>query len=252
MATGQNIGPPTARMPRAGRLRVVAVLGVVTVVSAGCAAVGSLVQDAGPQQTRTRPVGVVSAVDLASSGELVLSGGEPPSLRISAGRNVIRHLTSDVQGGRLTLGTDGSMRPVGRVRYDLVLPAARVVELSGSGTVHVTAPSALERVLLPGSGDVRVDGLRTQGLTVDLSGSGQVTAAGSATRQRISIGGSGHYAGDGLASQDVEVTISGSGSADVTAGRTLTASISGSGTVTYAGTATVSSSVTGSGRVVRR
>ena len=199
-----------------------------------------------------RTIGVVSAVDLATSGELVLTGGRSPSLRITAGKNVISHLTSDVRGDRLTLSSDGSVRDVGPVRYDLVLPSARVVQLSGSGTVEAKFPSALQQVLLPGSGDIRVDGLAAEQLTVDLSGSGQVTVAGSATRQLVSIGGSGRYSADGLASQDAQVTISGSGSATVTASRTLTATISGSGTITYSGDAVVTSTITGSGSVVRR
>lgn len=219
-------------------------------VGAGCTTVAGT--SPGPQQAQTRTISAVSAVDLMSSGELVLSGGASPSLRISAGRNVIDHLTSDVRGDQLSLGTDGSVRDVGAVRYDLVLPAARAVQLSGSGTVHVTAASALQQVLLPGSGSVRVDGLRTDALTVGLSGSGQVTVAGSTTRQQVSIGGSGRYSAVGLASQDAQVTISGSGSADVTASRTLAVTVSGSGRVTYAGGAVVTSSVTGSGTVVRR
>jgi hypothetical protein len=217
-----------------------------------CSAVGSLVADPGPQQTQTRTISAVSTVDLAASGELVLTSGNTPSLRITAGRNVIRHLTGDVQGDRLTLGSDGSVHDPGRVRYDLVLPAARVVEVSGSGNVEVAAPSALQQVLLPGSGRVRVEGLSVDQLTVDLSGSGEVAVAGTATRQRISIGGSGRYSAGALASRDAEVTISGSGSADVAVSRTLTATVSGSGAVTYSGDAAVHSSVTGSGTVVRR
>jgi hypothetical protein len=225
---------------------------LVALLTAGCAAVGLTGLDPGPQQTRTRAVGAVSAVELASSGDLVLSAGRPPSLRITAGRNVIGHLTSDVRGDRLTLGSDRSLSSVGRVRYDLVLPAARLVELSGSGTVHVTAPSALEQALLPGSGDIRIDGLRTPSLGVDLSGSGEITVAGSTTRQRVSLSGSGRYSAGGLTSLDADVTVSGSGSADVSAGRTLTATVSGSGSVTYRGNPAVHSSVTGSGAVTGR
>jgi hypothetical protein len=230
------------------------VLGTVLAgsIAAGCTTGGRSIQAAGPQQTQSRTVSAVSAVDLAASGELVLSVGSSPSLRITAGRNVIDHLTSEVQEDRLTLGSDGSVRTVGRVHYELVLPAAHVVELSGSGTVQVNAPSALQQVLLSGSGDVRVDGLSTDELTVDLPGAGQVTVAGSTTRQRISIDGSGRYAAGGLASQDAEVTISGSGSADITASRTLTATVRGSGSVTYSGDAAVTSSVTGHGAVTHR
>ena len=221
-------------------------------VAAGCSTTGSMVPASGPQETQTRAISAASAVDLAASGELLLTVGGSPALRITAGRKVIDHLTSDVQGDRLTLGSDGSVRTFGRVRYDLVLPDPRVVELTGSGTVQVTPTSGLQQVLLPGSGNVRVDGLSTEELTVDLSGSGQVTVGGSTVRQRISISGSGRYSAGGLASQDAEVTISGSGSADISVSRTLTTTVSGSGSVTYTGDAAVTSSVTGQGAVVRR
>ena len=220
-------------------------------LSAGCATVIGPFQP-GPQQTQTRTIGAVSAVELAGSGDLVLATGAPASLRITAGRNVLGHLTSHVQGDRLTLGDDGSLRNYGRVRYDLLLPAARVVQLSGSGNVQVSAPSALQQISLPGSGDVRVDGLATGALTVQLSGSGRVTVAGTTTRQQVSIGGSGEYSAHGLASQDAQVAISGSGDADVTVSGTLNATISGSGAIRYSGDAVVHSTVTGSGDIVHR
>jgi hypothetical protein len=220
-------------------------------IATGCGTAGQIL-DAGPSETQTRAVSEVSAVDLAAGGRLVLTSGSSPSLRITAGRKVIDHLTSDVKEDRLTLGSDGSVHNFGPVRFDLVLPAARVVELSGSGAVEVAAPSALQQVLLSGAGDVRVDGLSTDELTVDLSGSGQLTMAGSATRQHVSIGGSGRYSAGGLRSQVADVTISGSGSADVTVSGTLTAAVSGSGSVTYSGDAAVTSTVTGHGTVTRR
>lgn len=235
-------------MTRVLRTSVVLLAGVV--VAACATVVGPF--DAGPQQTQTRTISAVSAVELAGSGDLALVTGAPASLRITAGRNVLGHLTSVVRGDRLTLGDDGSLRNYGRVRYDLLLPAARVVQLSGSGNVRVSAPSALRQIALPGSGDVRVDGLTTDQLSVDLSGSGRVTVAGTTTRQQISIDGSGDYAAHALASQDAQVSVSGSGDADVTVSRTLTATISGSGAIVYSGDASVHSTVTGSGHVVHR
>lgn len=230
------------------RTSVVVVAGML---AAGCATIAGPFA-AGPQETQTRTVPDVSAVELGTSGNLVLTPGPAPSLRITAGRNVLGHLTSDVHGDQLTLDDDGAAHDYGHVRYDLVLPAARAVQLSGSGTVQVAAPSAVREVSLPGSGDVRVEGLLTDELTVTLSGSGQITVAGTTTRQQVSIGGSGNYSAHGLASQDAQVSISGSGHAEVTASRTLTATISGSGTITYSGDAAVHSKVTGSGAVVHR
>lgn len=229
----------------AGRWLGAALFGTLLLVG-GC----SVVVDVGPPQTQTRTVSAVSAVELAGSGTLTLSHAESPSLRVTAGRNVIGHVTSDVRGDRLVLGTDGTVSNTGVIHYELALPDARTVDLSGSGLVRVASPSALQAVLLSGSGNVSVEGLSTQELAVDLVGSGRVSVAGTATDQRVSIPGSGLYSAGGLSSEVAEVTISGSGAANVHVTQTLTAVVSGSGAVTYSGEAVVNSNITGSGAVV--
>ena len=224
---------------RAGLLG--ALLGLV-----GC----SVVLDTGPSQTQERSVTAVSEVELAGSGTLNLSSAGSPSLRVTAGRNVIGHVTSEVHGDRLVLGTDGTVHNTGVIRYELALPGARTVVLSGSGLVRVASPSALRSVVVSGSGNVSVDGLTTDELAADLSGSGRISVSGSATHQRVTIPGSGLYSAGGLTSEVAEVTISGSGAANVHVSGTLTAIVSGSGAVTYSGDAVVNSQITGSGAVV--
>lgn len=248
-----SAGPPISHdAVMTGHRRTAGVLLGTVVLLAGCSSVGRLVEDPGPLQKQDRTISAVSAVELATSGTLTLATGQTPSLRITAGKNVIDHLTSEVAGDRLTLRTDRTVHNLGEVRYELVLPAARAVELSGSGSVRVSSPSALQDVELSGSGDVRVDGLDTEELTARLPGSGRITVAGTATRQRISIDGSGEYSAGGLAGDVAEVTIGGSGEASLQVARTLDAVITGSGSVTYTGNPTVTSRVTGSGDVVRR
>src|SRR5205085_9894185 len=112
----------------------------------------------------------VSQVQLDTSGDLTLTTGETPSLKVTAGRDVLRHLTSEVHGDRLVLGTAGSVGNLGEVGYDLVLPAAAQVELTGSGSIHAASPSALTAIDVSGSGEVRAEGLDVDGLTVSLSG----------------------------------------------------------------------------------
>jgi uncharacterized protein YceK len=220
--------------------------------AAGCGSVLDLTADPGPERQADRTIEDASEVELATSGELVLSTGDAPALTITAGADVLPRLTSEVRDGRLVLGVDGPGAVVGEVRYDLVLPAARLVELSGSGTVRVEPPSALEELVLSGSGAIGVTGLGTDALTVELSGSGQIAVEGEAARQTVSIDGSGTYDGSGLDSEDAEVRIGGSGSADVTVAATLLAVVEGSGTITYAGDAAVQTEIDGSGTVTRR
>src|SRR4051812_35878461 len=218
----------------------------VALLLPGC---GSFGGDPGTARTEDRPIDDASAVELATSGDLTLSAGETAALTITAGENVLEHLTSEVSDGRLTLDTDESVGNLGDVRYELVLPDVRAIELSGSGTVQVAAPSALDHLVLSGSGEVTVDGLSPDELAVQLPGSGDITITGDAPRQTVSIDGSGSYQATDLSSKEAEVTIDGSGTADVTVSDSLQAVVEGSGTVTYGGDPDVDSQVDGSGEV---
>jgi hypothetical protein len=226
-------------------------LPVVAVLLAGCGFT-SIARDPGPTRTEDRAVAAVSRVELATSGDLTLTTGPTPSLRITAGRDVLGDLTSEVHGDRLVLDTKGSVGNLGKVRYDLVLPAARAVELSGSGSIDVASPSALTGIELSGSGAVHAAGLDVDGLTVDLSGSGAITLAGRAGRQTVQIDGSGDYRAADLDTTDAEVTVAGSGTADVQVSGTLRAVIEGSGTITHGGGADVETDIEGSGSVEER
>jgi len=220
----------------------------VVLAVAGCS--GAV--DAGPERTEDRSVGAVTRVELATSGTLRVTPGDAPALRVTAGENVLRDLTSEVEDGTLVLGTDRSVGGIGDARYDLVLPELQALDVSGSGDATVGAPSALREVRVEGSGDVTVEGLTVAQLTVDVSGSGTVTAQGSADTQTVSLEGSGDYDGTGLQSRDAQVTVAGSGRADVEVTGALTAVVEGSGTITHSGGATVDSRVDGSGEVRAR
>ena len=223
-------------------------LGVaLLLIVSGCGGAASF--DRGPTQTQDRSITAVSAVELATSGNLSLRTGDPPSLRITAGANVLDDLTSDISGNRLTLDDKRAFGNVGTVRYELVLPEARELVLSGSGEIRVAGPSAVTDLTLSGSGELNVAGLTGDGLTADLSGSGRIVVAGEIAAQTVSLDGSGQYDARELTSRVAEVTIGGSGTADVHVTGTLEAVIEGSGTIRHTGGATVHTRIDGSGTV---
>jgi hypothetical protein len=226
-------------------------LPLVAVLLAGCG-ITSVGDDPGPTRSQDRDIPAVSQVRLDTSGDLTLTTGETPSLTVTAGRDVLRHLTSEVQGEQLVLGTAGSVGNLGDVSYDLVLPAAVHVELTGSGSIHAASPSALTGIDVSGSGGVRAEGLDVDELTVTVSGSGGVTVAGRAGTQTVELDGSGDYEAADLDTTDAAVTVSGSGTADVQVSGTLRAVVDGSGTITYGGGATVTRDIEGSGSVEER
>jgi hypothetical protein len=203
------------------------------VVLLGGCALTSFTGDPGPARSEDRPVEAVPEVELATSGELVLTTGDTPSLRITAGENVLDQLTSEARDDRLVLDAERSVGDLGDIRYELVLPAVGTVEVSGSGTV-------------------RAEGLDVDELRVRLSGSGTVTVDGRADRQVVEVDGSGEYDARQLDSETADVTIAGSGSADVEVSDFLVAIVTGSGTVTYGGGGQVERHVDGSGSVEER
>jgi hypothetical protein len=222
---------------------------IAVLVTTGCA-----IGDPGRAATQTRTVAGVTAVDLRTSGTLVITQGERVSLQVTAGENVIDRLTSDVRGGSLVLSVrrPGLVR-LGTVRYDLVVPSLDGVRVSGSGGVESSGDLGPRlAVETSGSGSVRAEGLKLERLDVSISGSGSVQLVGSASRQTARISGSGGYAAGRLKSREAEVTISGSGNADLTVTDSLDAEISGSGSITYAGGATVNARTSGSGRITER
>jgi len=173
----------------------------------------SLMIPVGPMTSEERDIGEVSGVVLDTSGDLVVSEGEP-ALTVHAPEGAIDRLTSEVEGDTLVLGAEpGFTMGFGDVRYELTLPRLELIQLTGSGDVTLTG-SAAE-------------------LSVDLEGSGSVDA-------------------EELEAQDAVVNLSGSGEVDVAARDSLSVDLSGSGQVTYSGDPSTDVRVSGSGDVERR
>lgn len=224
-------------------------LGALLLTLTGCGSVAI-----GASRTEERPVEDVTAVDLQTSGTLVVEHGDEPSLTVTAGRNVLAQLTSEVRDGVLVLDHDD--RPgwsrTGDVEYRLVVDRLDTVRLAGSGDVRVgdgLADGDELEILLEGSGDVLVDGVDVDDVVVSVQGSGRVELAGTAGRQRVTLDGSGGYDAASLRTEEAALAVEGSGDASVHVTGTLDAAVSGSGSVTHTGGARVTSDVDGSGSV---
>ncbi|WP_127131519.1 head GIN domain-containing protein [Georgenia sp. SYP-B2076] len=232
------------------RIPALLTLAAVTATLAACGSIA----DVGPTASEERDIADVTAVQLSTSGRLTISTGGEPSLTVTAGRNVLDRLTSEVRDGVLVLGAERGMRgTLGDVSYELVLPEVEALTVEGSGDVDadLVATDGLS-VTVNGSGDATVRGVDVADLDVTVAGSGTVDAAGTAGRQSVRIDGSGEYDGADLASTDAEVSVDGSGDAAVQASGALDASVSGSGSIVHSGGASVRSAVKGSGDISQR
>ena len=195
------------------RARMLLLAAAVVLTGAGCSGTIDATGDSGPQQSEDRTITAASRVELATPGTLVVTTGDTPSLRVTAGKDVIGELTNEAEDGVLTLDTARSVDEFGDVRYELVLPSLEELTVTGSGTI---------------------------------------TVAGSADSLAVLLEGSGNYDGTGLEGERSEVTVAGSGRADVGRTGTLVAVVEGSGTITHDRGTEVDSRIDGTGHVDAR
>lgn len=115
--------------------------------------------------------------------------------------------------------------------------------------VTLTTPH-IERAILRGSGELRLESVEQQDLELRLDGAGTIEAAGTVDRLHGTIGGSGELRLKGISALAADVAIAGSGTVEITARESLTATITGSGEVVYYGEPSrVSEQITGAGIV---
>jgi len=227
-----------------------AALGLATLALAGCG-----LASGGRTVTEDRAIPAeVTAVELAGTGTVNLTAGTDPSLRVTAGENVIDRVVTEVDGSVLRLDLRGTFTGyTGPLVYDVSLPTVTALTLVGSGTINAAVDPGESLVLtLDGSGEVTVREIETARLTVVLSGSGTITTSGSALTADLRLDGSGAVRAANLEAGEATAEVAGSGRIDVTATGTLLAIVSGSGTITFAGDARVTEEISGSGDVRER
>lgn len=212
-------------------------LALVEFALVGCGAswinTDSAIRGSGKATTETRALASLSAVSVNTSGNLIVVKGENESLTIVADDNLMANLTSEVNGGRLELGSQGSISTVVPIEYRLTTRNLNGVEVNGSGNI------------------VAHD-FDFGNLTVKIAGSGDINLVGQANQQDIYIAGSGNYQAEQLSSQSARATINGSGSIFLRVSESLNVNISGSGNVYYSGNPVISQQINGSGRVIHR
>ncbi|MAT41469.1 MAG: hypothetical protein CL609_03935 [Anaerolineaceae bacterium] len=212
------------------------------------------VKGSGQVKTEVREVNNISRVSLSSIGDLTIVYADQEKLEISAEENLLSYITSEVQSGKLTLGTENNINlmPTETIEYTLYVTEP-IEELSVSGLGNIKAPElTMDNLSLnvSGAGDVKVDSVTADQLEVRISGLGSIFVnAGQVVQQNINISGSGTFQAGDLRSQKADVRISGLGNAEVWAEDELDAKISGSGDISYYGSPSIRQDISGLGNL---
>ncbi|WP_309621554.1 head GIN domain-containing protein [Novosphingobium sp.] len=132
----------------------------------------------------------------------------------------------------------------------VTMPAPREVGMFGSGSILAPALGRDAKVVIAGSGELEARDLGGGKLDVTMPGSGAMRAAGNVDALELTILGSGNARLDAVRTPKAKVTIAGSGGAAFASDGEVDATIMGSGTVTVKGRARCTVSAMGSGKLV--
>jgi hypothetical protein len=225
-------------------LSVTALVGCNTIIG---------VRGSGTTTSETRDVDGFSHIVIEGSGRVVVDITGTESLTIEAEDNLMSHVTSEVEDGRLILGIRGPISATRDIVYTITAISLDGVTISGSGDFEADDIGGGDFAAeIRGSGSVELTGLEVDRIEARISGSGDMEASGTSDDLDVSISGSGNFAGESLQARNGGVTVSGSGSAVVNVTETLDASVRGSGNIEYLGDPVVDSSIAGSGTIRSR
>lgn len=217
---------------------------------------GERVNGSGEIASETRDVGSFDGIALSGGFKVLVRQNSTARLELKADKNLLALIETKVvegsKGRTLEISPKRGYNLAATVTPVITLDMAqlRALSIAGSGDVRVEAmktPSV--DASIAGSGDISFIDLDSERLGVKVAGSGDVTATGRADKLDVSVAGSGDVKLRGLAAQEVKVSIAGSGDAQVQAIKTLKVSVSGSGDFGYIGSPEISMSVAGSGKV---
>lgn len=185
----------------------------------------------GKMRTESRTVDTFNRVESNLAVTMTIVVGKPQSVELTFDDNLVDLIRTDVDGKTLVIESDESFSSHSELVIKITVPGLELIRLQGSGEIDfANVDSKRFRVILSGSGSIRVDG-KSERVDIEINGSGEINTME-------------------LTSGDVTVTINGSGEATVLANGELDAEINGSGNIIYAGKPeAVHSSINGSGRI---
>ena len=189
------------------------------------------VKGSGVRATQVRTLPAFTAVDLAGSNNVTVHVGDTQTVTVHGDDNLIRYVTTTVQGGTLAVGQSRDFSTTSPMSVVITVPALDAATLSGAGVLTVT-------------------GVAADHFTVRAPGSGVLVVTGTATTLDATLSGTGDVRLDGLAAHDATASVPGTGRLLVNASHSLDATVSGVGSILYTGNPTdVTKSVTGTGSI---
>ena len=207
---------------------------LLLVFFSGCSVLKPAIPGTGIIQSENRQVDFFDKVHLAGFGNVNVYSGDSPSVCITTDENLLAHVDTWVENGRLKIKPRTKIRPKSGLTIDITAPQLTAAHISGAGDLNI----------VDHSGDY---------LELSISGAGTLKANGFVNDINASISGAGDVHLKDLAANNVNVRISGSGNAYVFANESIEAKVSGAGDVVCYGNPThVNQTISGAGNFTMR
>ena len=170
----------------------------------------------GPIKEEMRPVAGFDAVKIEGAIDVTYTISTTPSVRLLAQKNILPLITVEVVAGQLVLATNRSFSTSTPIRALVSGPSPVAVRINGSGN-FVGA------------------GLAGAALQLRIAGSGNIKASGSVDTVNVVVAGSGDVDIVGIKAKSADIQIHGSGDVHAYASQSAGVEISGSGDVRIKG-----------------
>lgn len=166
------------------------------------------------------------ALLILGSVDVEVRQGEPAELQIQGPAGVTETVKYRVDGDTLVLGINPSKdsKRMEGVRFRVIVPQLRTLELRGSGDVYVK-PFEFARsdwnspaeIFLNGSGDIKLFAVQGASVQMRVKGGGNIQAASINVEQFDAfVAGAGDVYAKELQAKEAELTVTGSGAIKVT------------------------------------
>jgi len=194
-------------------------------------------------------------LDIPVKAFITVQDGAHPGVQISGYENILKHLKTKVENGKLIFYSD--LDETWEIDYDgitvqVTAPSLKALSLSGApdAEIHGNITGSSFKLTISGASKVAIDNINVDNFSSEVSGSGNIDLkrgyVKSATHE---ISGAGKIKAFPLQTDETVISISGSGKGLVTANQKLSVSVSGAGSVKYKGHPSITQDISGAGSV---
>lgn len=215
-------------------------------------------QGSGNNETESRPLMPFNVVELNQNVDLILRQGDHNEAQVTAGKNIIDGIKTEVKNGVLYIRNDNKcnwMRDFkNKFTVELTFEELDLITYRGSGTIHCADTIRKNKLTLEGWNGTGSINLLINVAEVQLylhTGSTDLNVTGLAPVQYLYCSGNGYIRADGLLSYDVYAHTATTGQCYVNAGNRIDALIRYHGNIYYKGNPTIiNTDLKSSGRLI--